>query len=94
VCLSSDTWNTFDLMDHPKLTFGLIDEITSAKSYNGLIAFNNVEEARTALKLKIANFVGESLSQVISPMRSDIKDILAEIGTLRWPAPEVPLREA
>lgn len=81
-------------MDHPKLTFGLIDEITSAKSYNGLIAFNNVEEARTALKLQIANFVGESLSQVISPMRSDIKDILAEIGTLRWPAPEFPLREA
>lgn len=80
---SSDTWNKFALMDHPKLTFGLIDEITSAKSYNGLIAFNNVEEARTALKLQIASFVGESLSQVISPMRSDIKDVLAEIGTLR-----------
>lgn len=80
---SSDTWNKFALMDHPKLTFGLIDEITSAKSYNGLIAFNNVEEARKALKLQIANFVGESLSQVISPMRSDIKDVLAEIGTLR-----------
>ena len=76
-------WKNFQHMDHPELSFSLIDEITSAESYNGLIPFANVAEAKQALKLQIADFVGQSLSQVISPMRAEIKDVLAEIKTLR-----------
>ena len=71
------------VMDHAPLTFSLLDEIAKAENYNGLITFTNVTEAKKLLKLQIANFVGESLSKVFSPMRSEIKDVLAEIITLR-----------
>jgi len=77
------TWQQFPQMDHPEMTFSLIDEITNANSYNGLIPFANISDAKQALKSQIANFVGESLSQVINPMRTEIKDVLAEIKTLR-----------
>lgn len=77
------TWKKFQHMDHPELTFTLVDEITSSETYNGLIPFTTVKEAKQALKLQIADFVGQSLTQIISPMRTEIKDVLAEIKTLR-----------
>ena len=77
------TWKNFTHMDHPELTFALVDEITSSETYNGLIPFTNVAEAKKALKLQIADFVGQSLTQIISPMRTEIKDVLSEIKTLR-----------
>lgn len=77
------TWEKFPHMDNPDRTFEFIDEIMDSKSYNGLIPFSSVTEAKKSLKLQIANFVGESLLATISPMRSDIKDVLAEIKTLR-----------
>lgn len=78
-----NTWQKFPQMDHPEQTFSLIDEVTSAKSYNGLIPFTNISDAKKALKRQIADFVGNSLSQIINPMRTEIKDVLAEIKTLR-----------
>ncbi len=79
----AQTWANFDQMDHPGFTFGLIEEITQASSYNGLIPFTSAAEAKMALKLQIADFVGNSLAGVISPMSSDIKGVLAEIAALR-----------
>jgi hypothetical protein len=73
----------FPNMDHPELTFSLIDEIVRSGPYNGLFPFSYVAEAKRALKLQIADRVGESLSQGVSPMRTEIKDVLAEIKTLR-----------
>jgi hypothetical protein len=73
----------FPRMDNPPLTFALLDEITTSESYNGLIPFTNVAEAATSLKKQIADLVGQSLTKVFSPMRSEIKDVLAEIKTLR-----------
>jgi len=70
-------------MDNPSLTFALLDEITTSETYNGLIPFTNVAEAATSLKKQIADLVGQSLTKVFSPMRAEIKDVLAEIKTLR-----------
>jgi len=74
---------SFPRMDNPALTFELLDEIAAAETYNGLIPFSNVTEATALLKKQIADLVGQCLTKVFSPMRSEIKDVLAEIKTLR-----------
>lgn len=73
----------FPRMDNACLTFALLDEITDSPSYNGLLQFTNVAEAKALLKRQIADLVGQTLSKVFSPMSSEIKDVLAEIKTLR-----------
>ncbi len=76
-------WNKFEKMDNASMTFSFLDEIRQSQAFNGLISFTSVAEAKKALKLQIANFVGESLSQVFTPMKSDIKSVLAEVITMR-----------
>lgn len=73
----------FPRMDNPSLTFALIDEIVKSETFNGLMAFSDIAEAKSLLKKQIADFVGQNLTQVFSPMRAEIKDVLAEIKTLR-----------
>ncbi len=45
-------WKQFSRKDHLDLTFSLIDEITASESYNGLIPFTDVADAKQALKLR------------------------------------------
>ncbi|HEY5344891.1 MAG TPA: DUF4062 domain-containing protein, partial [Verrucomicrobiae bacterium] len=73
----------FPRMDNPALTFALLDEITTSEAFNGLIPFTNVAEAAMLLKKQIADLVGQILTKVFSPMRAEIKDVLAEIKTIR-----------
>ena len=79
----SDLWNTFSRMDKPSNTFKLIDDISSSDVFNGLISFTSAVDAKEKLKLQIADFVGERLGDTIAPMSKQIKDVLAEIKTLR-----------
>lgn len=79
----SDLWNTFTLMNRPSSTFKLIDDISSSDIFNGLVSFTSAVDAKEKLKLQIADFVGERLGETISPMSTQIKDVLAEIKTLR-----------
>ena len=80
---SSDLWNSFPRMDKPSNTFKLIDDISSSDVFNGLISFTSAVDAKEKLKLQIADFVGERLGDTIAPMSKQIKDVLAEIKTLR-----------
>jgi len=80
---SAQLWDSFPGMDDPRKTFGFIDEVIASPSYNGLIPFTSVADAKRILKLQIADFVGERLSETISPVRSEVQDVLAEIKTLR-----------
>ena len=80
---SAQLWDSFPGMDDPRKTFGFIDEVIASPSYNGLIPFTSVADAKRILKLQIADFVGERLSETISPVRGEVQDILAEIKTLR-----------
>lgn len=79
----SESWSAFNRMDQPHKTFNLISEIQSSDTFNGMIPFRSAVDAKEMLKLQIANFVGERLSDTITPMSKQIKDILAEIMTLR-----------
>jgi hypothetical protein len=80
---NADIWKSFEKMDNPSGTFGLLDEIACSPMYNALVPFSSVADAKEKLKLQIADFVGERLGETISPMGQQVKDILAEIKTLR-----------
>lgn len=76
-------WGTFAGMDNAKMTFRLIDEIKAAPAFNSLIPFTSAGEAKRILKLQIADFVGQRLTELIQPVRNDLQELAAEIRTLR-----------
>jgi len=76
-------WDDFLRMDNPKKTFELLDEIGLSATFNAIIPFASIGDAKEKLKLQLADFVGVRLGDTITPMSTQIKDILAEIKTLR-----------
>lgn len=74
---------TFPGMDNAKQIFCLIDEITSADVNNGIQPYTDVSSARRHIKNQLAHFFGEMLQRSSSRLDPDIKDILAEMKTLR-----------
>jgi hypothetical protein len=76
-------WDAFPHMDHPRRTFQLIEEVGLASTYNAILPFNNVADAKRKLKMQIADFVGTYLQDGTRPFRSEFKDLLAELKTLR-----------
>jgi hypothetical protein len=84
-------------MDNPYRTFQLLDEITASKSYNATIPFTSAGDAKKKLKLQVADFVGQRLSQTLPAMSTQLKDVLAEITTVRnllvHGSRELPARE-
>jgi len=73
-------------MDNPEKSFGFIDEITSSKMNNALLAYASATDARQHLRRQLAHMFGEFLRGQYDPMKADVKDILAEIRTLRLEA--------
>lgn len=90
-------WTSFQPMDNPYRTFQLLDEITASKSYNATIPFTSAGDAKKKLKLQVADFVGQRLSQTLPAMSTQLKDVLAEITTVRnllvHGSRELPARE-
>lgn len=81
----------FPGMDNPAMTFQMIDEVINAPFYNGLIQFGTVGDAQRHLKGQVANFVGDALSEVISPMKAEIQDLRSDVKSLLQtirPAPD------
>jgi len=76
-------WDTFERMDKARSTFGLLDAIRKSDTYNAILPFASVSDAKRKLKLQIADFVGDRLSDITSPVNQQIRDILAEVRTLR-----------
>jgi len=76
-------WENFPHMDHPHRTFSLLAEVAASPTYNAIIPFNDVSDAKRKLKLQIADFVGTYIQDGTRPYRADFKDLLAEIKTLR-----------
>jgi len=72
----------FPGMDQPANTFLLVEEVMTAPFYNGLIAFGSVNDAKQSLKLQIANFVGDRLTEVITPLKVEVQDIRSDVKTL------------
>lgn len=76
-------WDDFVAMDNPRKTFQLLDEISASETFNAIIPFSSVGDAKKKLKLQIADFVGDRLSDTVLPMTTQLRDVFAEITTVR-----------
>lgn len=70
-------------MDNPEMTFSLINEFSSYSENNGYLIYKTIFDARDNLKNQLAHIFCDLLLKKYDPIRSDIKDVLAEISTLR-----------
>jgi hypothetical protein len=80
---NAPVWNNFPGMDHPHKTFALIDEVRNSEIFNGLIPIRSAGEMKQLVKVQIADFVGEKLSDIVRPIKSEVQEVLAELKTLR-----------
>jgi hypothetical protein len=79
----ADLWKKFQGMDNPEATFGLINLVRASPQFNGMIPFSSAMDAKRTLKKQIADFVGERLSDIVIPVRTEVQNVLAEIKGLR-----------
>jgi hypothetical protein len=70
-------------MDNPQKTFELLDNVAASEAYNAIIPFASVGDAKKKLKMQLADFVGDRLTEVIQPARKELQEVLAQIKTLR-----------
>jgi hypothetical protein len=76
-------WDNFKAMDHPRKSFQLLDDVSKSNAFNGIIGFNSVGDAKKTLKFQIANLVGRMLRETGGSAGAQIKDLLAEISTVK-----------
>jgi hypothetical protein len=74
---------TFPGMDHPEKTFGFLDEVSNSPRNNGISEFKHIGEARTFVRLQLAHLFGNLLRNTYDPLKGEVKDILAEVRSLR-----------
>lgn len=92
---NQEVWKQFKQMQNPCMTFSLLDEIKASASYNAVIPFSSAADAKKALKTQIADFVGECLAGIFSPLSKQLQDIHAELvaGRLRAVEPQEGLSD-
>jgi hypothetical protein len=73
----------FPGMDKPEMTFNLIQEFSSYPENNGYLTYKTIFDARDNLKSQLAHIFFDLLTKKFDPIRGEIKDVLAEISTLR-----------
>lgn len=73
----------FPGMENPQKTFEFLQEIMDLPLNNGILPFANVTNARSHLKHQLAFLFGELLRNRFDPLKTEIKDVLSEIATLR-----------
>ncbi len=76
-------WERFEGLDNAKMTFALLTEVQRSETYNAMIPFASVDDAKKKLKLQIADFVGERLATGADGLNEEIRDVLAEVKTIR-----------
>jgi len=74
---------TFPGMDRPENTFAFLDEIANSPRNNGIAEFRHIGEARTYVRLQLAHIFGNLLRNAYDPVKGEVKDILAEVRSLR-----------
>jgi hypothetical protein len=70
-------------MDSADRIFALIDEITQSATNNAILPFASVQEARHLVKTQIGHMVGELLRRTQDPVAADIRELMADLKTLR-----------
>lgn len=70
-------------MDNPELTFNMIQEFSTYSENNGYLVYKTMFDARDHIKNQIAHIFCDLLLKRHDTVRGEIKDVLAEITTLR-----------
>jgi len=70
-------------MDEPGKTFGFITEFQNCPVNNGFLPFTTVSDVRLHIKTQLAFLFGDLLRSRFDPVKSDVKDVLAEVKALR-----------
>ena len=70
-------------VENPSKSFGFIREFMNSEINNGVITFSNTQSAKDNLKKQLAHIFGDLLKNRFDPIKSEIKDILSEISTLK-----------
>ncbi len=70
-------------MDNPQGTFQLIKEVSESPLNNGILSFSTAGEAKNKLKKQLALIFGRLFISKFDPVKAQLKDVLAEIKTLR-----------
>jgi hypothetical protein len=73
----------FPGMDRPELTFAFIDSVTRSPYNNGILEYGTTSEARRLVKQQLAHLFASLLARHYDPVQAEIKDVIAEIHTLR-----------
>lgn len=76
-------WDSDSVIENPRHTFRFLNEINESEAYNAIIPFTSVGDAKRKLKLQIADFFWQHLSGAIQPVAQQMRDVLAEIKTIR-----------
>lgn len=80
---NSDKNTIYPGMDDPKMTFKLIQEFSSYSQNNGYLVYKTMLEARHHIKNQLAHIFCDLVMKRHDTVRGEIKDVLAEITTLR-----------
>jgi len=73
----------FPDMDAPEKTFQFIQNISDSEVSNAILPFSHTTQARDLLRKQFAHLFGDFLRDRFAPVKSDVKDVLAELRTLR-----------
>ncbi|HTB81718.1 MAG TPA: DUF4062 domain-containing protein [Opitutaceae bacterium] len=73
----------FPGMDNAEKTFSFIDSVNGSELNNGFLEYNTTSDARKVVKQQLAHLFANLLSRRFDPIQAEIKDVLAEIKTLR-----------
>ena len=73
----------FPGMEDPSKLFQFVREFSESEINNGLLQFSTAQSAKIVLKKQLAHIFGDLLNKHFDPIKSEIKDILSEITTLR-----------
>jgi hypothetical protein len=78
-----NTAAVFPGMEAPARTFDLLHEIVTSPVHSAIQPFHNASEARVHIKKQLAHFVGDLLRDKVPTIEPQLRDILAELKTLR-----------
>lgn len=70
-------------MENPEKIFAFMDEIGSSPVNNTVLPFTSTHEARSLVKGQISHIVGELFSRPQDPIVADIRELMADLKTLR-----------
>ncbi|MEP7012374.1 MAG: DUF4062 domain-containing protein [Acidobacteriota bacterium] len=80
---STHTGLSFPGLENPQDTFAFISEVMESPRNNAILSFGSVSDARDHIRTQLAHLFGDLLARHADPLKAEIRDVLAEVRTLR-----------